>query len=82
MDPSLRLRSGWCGSDIWVRAQGAAIAKAIWFQHYFDFDIEVSWSGGYCNAACQSEIGGLEGVLMFFFVILLLTSVAVPQNLL
>ncbi len=39
------LGSLWGGSDIWVRGQGAAIAKAIWFQQYFDFDIKVSWSG-------------------------------------
>ena len=39
------LGSYWGGSDVWVRGQGAAIAKAIWFQKYFDLDIEVSWSG-------------------------------------
>ena len=38
---------GWeCGgSDVWVRAQGAAIAKGIWFHEHFNQDIEVSWSG-------------------------------------
>ena len=39
------LGSPWGGSDVWVRGQGAAVATAIWFQEYFDFDIEVSWSG-------------------------------------
>ena len=37
--------SGWGGSDEWVRAQGAAIAKGIWFHKHFDRDIEVTWSG-------------------------------------
>ncbi|KIM45723.1 hypothetical protein M413DRAFT_442345 [Hebeloma cylindrosporum] len=36
---------GWGGSDVWVRAQGAAIAKGIWFHKLFNRDIEVSWSG-------------------------------------
>lgn len=40
------LNSDWGGSDIWVRAQGAAVAKAIWFHKHFDRErIEVSWSG-------------------------------------
>jgi len=30
---------------VWVRGQGEVIAKAIWFQRYFYFDIKVSWSG-------------------------------------
>jgi len=30
---------------MWVRGQGASVAKAIWFQHRFDRDIEVTWSG-------------------------------------
>jgi hypothetical protein len=40
------LGSGWGGSDMWVRGQGAAVAKAVWFQKYYDLPkIEVSWSG-------------------------------------
>lgn len=39
------LSSEWGGSDIWVRGQGAAVAKAIWFHNHFNRDIEVSWSG-------------------------------------
>lgn len=37
--------SEWGGTNIWVRGQGASVAKAIWFLHHFDRDIEVSWSG-------------------------------------
>lgn len=40
------LGSQWGGVDHWVRAQGAAVAKGIWFQNHWDFpDIEVTWSG-------------------------------------
>jgi len=40
------LGSGWGGSDEWVRAQGAAVAKGVWFHKYYDLPkIEVSWSG-------------------------------------
>jgi hypothetical protein len=40
------LGSPWGGSGIWVRGQGTAIAKAIWFHRHFDRpDVEVSWSG-------------------------------------
>lgn len=36
----------WGGSDEWVRKQGEAVAKAIWFhEHYDQPKIEVSWSG-------------------------------------
>ncbi|GLB42928.1 hypothetical protein LshimejAT787_1203770 [Lyophyllum shimeji] len=28
--------SSWGGADFWVRAQGAVIAKAIWFHEHFD----------------------------------------------
>ncbi|KAF4618872.1 hypothetical protein D9613_009655 [Agrocybe pediades] len=35
----------WGGSETWVRAQGAAIAKAIWWNHIFDMPrVDVSWS--------------------------------------
>lgn len=31
---------------MWVRGQGAAVAKAVWFHKYYDLPkIEVSWSG-------------------------------------
>ena len=39
------LGSAWGGSQIWVRGQGAAVAKAIWFHKHFDKELEVSWSG-------------------------------------
>jgi len=39
------LGSAWGGSEVWVRGQGAEVAKAIWFHNHFDRDIEVSWSG-------------------------------------
>ncbi|KIM35352.1 hypothetical protein M413DRAFT_449809 [Hebeloma cylindrosporum] len=39
------LGSDWGGTEVWVRGQGAEIAKAIWFHNHFDRDIEVSWSG-------------------------------------
>jgi hypothetical protein len=39
------LGSGWGGTDGWVRAQGAAVAKAVWFHKHFDRDIEVTRSG-------------------------------------
>jgi hypothetical protein len=39
------LGSGWGGSEVWVRGQGAAVTKAIWFHRHFDRNIEVSWSG-------------------------------------
>lgn len=40
------LNSEWGGSDQWIRGQGAAVAKGIWFHRHFDCpDIEVSWSG-------------------------------------
>jgi len=39
------LGSGWGGSEMWVRGQGAAVAKTIWFHDHFDWNIEVSWSG-------------------------------------
>ena len=34
------LGSGWGGSEKWVRAQSAAVAKGVWFLS----KIEVSWS--------------------------------------
>ena len=37
--------SEWGGTDGWVRTQGAAIAKGIWFHKHFDRDVEVTWSG-------------------------------------
>jgi hypothetical protein len=37
--------SPWGGSNIWVRGQGAFVAKAIWFHEHFNNPIEVSWSG-------------------------------------
>jgi MYND finger len=39
------LGSAWGGSQIWVRGQGAAVAKGIWFHRHFDKELEVSWSG-------------------------------------
>ena len=40
------LGSQWGGVDHWIRAQGAAVAKGIWWQKHWDFpDIEVTWSG-------------------------------------
>lgn len=39
------LGSDWGGAEVWVRAQGAEVTKAIWFHNHFDRDIEVSWSG-------------------------------------
>jgi hypothetical protein len=40
------LGSGWGGSDVWVRAQGAAVAKAVWWHKYYNLPkIEISWSG-------------------------------------
>jgi len=39
------LGSEWGGTEVWVREQGAEIAKAIWFHNHFDRVIEVSWSG-------------------------------------
>jgi len=39
------LGSAWGGSQIWVRGQGAAVAKAIWFHQHFNNELEVSWSG-------------------------------------
>ncbi|KAG6810772.1 hypothetical protein H0H92_010400 [Tricholoma furcatifolium] len=40
------LGSGWSGTDTWIRAQGSAVAKAIWFQkHYNRPNFEISWSG-------------------------------------
>jgi len=40
------LGSVWGGTDVWVRAQGAAVAKAVWFHRYYNLPkIEVSWSG-------------------------------------
>lgn len=29
---------------MWVRGQGAAVAKAVWFHELYDRDIEVTWS--------------------------------------
>lgn len=40
------LDSGWGGSEMWVRGQGMAVTKAIWYQKYFYYpDIEISRSG-------------------------------------
>jgi hypothetical protein len=30
---------------MWVRGQGTAVAKAIWFHQHFNNPLEVSWSG-------------------------------------
>ena len=30
---------------MWVRGQGASVAKAIWFHQHFNNPLEVSWSG-------------------------------------
>ncbi|PPQ79279.1 hypothetical protein CVT25_002718, partial [Psilocybe cyanescens] len=36
----------WRGPEHWIRAQGGALAKAIWYHHYYNYpDVEVSWSG-------------------------------------
>lgn len=37
--------SPWGGSQIWVRAQSAVVAKAVWFHKHFNNELEVSWSG-------------------------------------
>jgi len=37
--------SEWGGTEGWVRAQGAAIARGIWFHKHFNRDVEVTWSG-------------------------------------
>ena len=39
------LGSDWGGTDVWVRAQGTAVAKAIWYHRHFNNPLEVSWSG-------------------------------------
>ena len=40
------LGSHWGGTEYWVRGQGAAVAKAVWFHEHFNCpDVEVSWSG-------------------------------------
>jgi hypothetical protein len=39
------LGSDWGGSDMWVRGQGTAVAKAIWFHQHFNNPLDVSWSG-------------------------------------
>ena len=39
------LGSPWGGSQMWIRGQGASVAKAIWFHEHFNEPLEVSWSG-------------------------------------
>lgn len=39
------LGSAWGGTPVWVRAQGEAIPKAIWFLSHWDNPFEVSWTG-------------------------------------
>jgi len=39
--------SGWGGTDVWVRGQGEAIAKGIWYQHRWKeaSTISIDWAG-------------------------------------
>ncbi|KAF9046022.1 hypothetical protein BDZ89DRAFT_979399 [Hymenopellis radicata] len=39
------LGSGWGGSHEWVRGQGAAITKSIWYNQLWDCRFEASWTG-------------------------------------
>ncbi len=39
------LGSAWGGSHEWVREQGAAITKSIWFNELWGCKIEASWTG-------------------------------------
>ncbi|EEB90229.1 hypothetical protein MPER_11588, partial [Moniliophthora perniciosa FA553] len=38
--------SSWDGPEDWIRAQGAAVTKGIWFNQHWDQEIiDISWSG-------------------------------------
>ncbi|ESK87450.1 mynd domain [Moniliophthora roreri MCA 2997] len=40
------LGSSWDGPEDWIRAQGAAVTKGIWFNQHWDREnIDISWSG-------------------------------------